>query len=32
MLNKWFWLDTIVKQQKHEHYMNLPMELLADLL
>jgi len=26
MLNKWLWYDTIIKQPKQEHYMNLQID------
>ena len=32
MLNQQFWYDTIIKQQKQEHYMNLQMDPLGILL
>jgi len=28
MLKEWFWLDTIIKQQKQKHYMHLQMDPL----
>jgi hypothetical protein len=32
MLNNWFWEDTIIIPQKHERYMNLPIDQLDILL
>jgi len=32
MLNKWFWSNTIIKQQKQEHCMNLQTDMLHNPL
>jgi len=32
MLNKWFWYDIIIKQQKQEHYINREMDPLDNPL